>query len=95
MNPTKARKVKKCMCQLGRYWHSTSELCDFRYPQDVDGLGDLFPLMFYKFCPNCGKDLKEDIKKIWGNYKYQPPKLTKRLKQLPPSGNVRKGRKGK
>jgi hypothetical protein len=60
---------------LGEYAHSCSEQFTFRYPEDIDGMGHLFPLVFYKFCSYCGKDLKEDIKKIWGDYKYQPPKF--------------------
>ncbi len=69
-------KVKeKHECMLGEYAHSSSEYNDFRYPEDIDGLGHLFPLCFYKFCRFCGKDLKDDIKKIWGDYKYQPPKF--------------------
>ena len=69
-------KVKeKHECMLGEYAHSCSEQFTFRYPEDIDGMGHLFPLVFYKFCSFCGKNLKDDIKKIWGNYKYQPPKF--------------------
>jgi hypothetical protein len=61
--------MKKHICSLGQYWHSSSELVTFSRPKDIDGMGSLFPLIFFNFCPICGKNLKADIKKYFGERK--------------------------
>jgi len=63
MNNKDKSKVK-CRCPLGRYFHSSSELCVFRYKKDLDGMGTIEE--WYNFCPYCGKDLSEDKKRLWG-----------------------------
>ena len=55
---------KKHKCPLGRYWHSSSELNFFRYKRDIDGCGTIEE--FFNYCPYCGKDLKNDIIRLWG-----------------------------
>ena len=56
----------KHKCILGVYSHSTSEHCNFSEPDDIDGLGFHFPLIWNNFCLECGKKITEELKKEQG-----------------------------
>ncbi len=44
---------------IGQYWHSSSELVNYKLRSDIDGLGDRAG--YYKFCPECGKEITKEI----------------------------------
>ena len=44
---------------IGRYWHDSSTLLNYRKGSERDGLGDTY--LYYKFCPDCGKKITKEI----------------------------------
>jgi hypothetical protein len=52
-------KKQNCNHIIGQYYHSNSELQDFCYASEMDGLGEV--ATFWNFCPLCGVELTKNI----------------------------------
>ena len=55
----KKKKSKECLHVIGMFFHSSSELHDFRTPEDIDGLGDIAG--YYDHCHLCGAEITKKI----------------------------------
>lgn len=53
------KKAKACLHVIGSYFHSSSELCDFCTPKDIDGEGTIAG--YYSYCNKCGTKITKAI----------------------------------
>ena len=53
-------KSKKCKTHMiGQFWHSSSELCNYRIGSEIDGMGQVAD--YYRYCPDCGARITKAI----------------------------------